>query len=193
MAPAATIIRGGRLLDPAQRSAPRADVLVIDGTIAAIGPPGSEAPSDAETFDGESLLMHAGLVNSHTHGNTNFGKGTHDRWTLELLLNATDEWAENQTFENKYLNAYLGAVEMLLKGCTTCYDLTFGFPLVTVEELGAIGQAYIDAGMRAVVAPMLLDTSFYRGIPGRSKPCRRAARPRSRPPTCSASTRYSAK
>jgi guanine deaminase len=85
---------------------------------------------------------------------------------LELLLNASGEWAENQTLDDKYLNTYLGAVEMLSKGCTTCYDLTFGFPLVSVAELAAIGQAYVDAGMRAVIAPMLLDTSFYKGIPG---------------------------
>ena len=55
---------------------------------------------------------------------------------------------------------------MLLKGCTACYDLTFGCPLASVEELNAIGQAYLDAGMRAVVAPMLADMSFYQAIPG---------------------------
>ena len=110
--------------------------------------------------------MHAALVNCHTHGNTNFAKGTHDRWTLELLLNGTGEWAENQSLEDKYLNAYLGAVEMLTKGCTACYDLTFGFPLASVEEMNAIGQAYLDAGMRAVIAPMLMDISFYQAIPG---------------------------
>ncbi len=60
----------------------------------------------------------------------------------------------------------LGAVEMLQQGCTTCDDLTFGFPLVTVDELIAIGQAYVNAGMRAVVAPMLQDISFYQAIPG---------------------------
>ena len=31
----------------------------------------------------------------------------------------------NRSPENKYLNAYLGAVEMVLKGCTACYDLSF--------------------------------------------------------------------
>jgi guanine deaminase len=160
------IIRGGKLLDAASRSAHAADILVVDGDIAAIGAPGMAAPPAAATFDASHTLMHAGLVNGHTHGSTNFSKATHDRWTLELLLSGSVEWAHHQTLEEKYLNTYIGAVEMLQKGCTTCYDLTFGFPLVTVEELFAIGKAYVDAGMRAVVAPMLQDVSFYNAIPG---------------------------
>jgi len=162
----ALIIRGGKLLDAASRSAPLFDVLVIDGIITAIGAPGMPAPADAETFDASNTLMHAGLVNGHTHGSTNFSKATHDRWTLELLLSGAGEWAYNQTLEQKYLNTYIGAVEMVQKGCTTAYDLTFGFPLATPEELFAIGRAYVDAGMRAVIAPMLQDVSFYKAIPG---------------------------
>jgi 5-methylthioadenosine/S-adenosylhomocysteine deaminase len=161
------IIRGGRPLDAASRTAAFVDILLIDSAIAAVGVPGMEAPSEAEVFDAAGTLMHAGLVNCHTHGNTNFAKGAHDRWTLELLLNGSGEWAENQTLEdNKYLNAYLGAIEMITKGCTVCYNLTFGFPLASVEEMNAIGQAYIDAGIRAVIAPMLMDISFYNAIPG---------------------------
>lgn len=161
-----TLIRGGRLLDAASRSAPPVDLLVTDGVITALGAPGLAAPADAEVFDATGTLMHAGLVNGHTHGSTNLSKATHDRWTLELLLSGSGEWATNQTRSHKYLNTYIGAVEMLQKGCTTAYDLTFGFPLATVDELYAIGQAYVDAGMRAVVAPMLQDVSFYKAIPG---------------------------
>ena len=47
----ALIIRGGKLLDAASRTAPLADILVIDGTIAAIGSPGLAAPAEAATFD----------------------------------------------------------------------------------------------------------------------------------------------
>jgi guanine deaminase len=161
-----TVIRGGRLLDAPNRRADKTDLLVADGRIAAIGPPGLAAPADAQFLDASNTLMHAGLVNAHTHGNTNLSRATHDRWTLELLLSGTGEWVPHQTTAHKTLNTTLGAVEMLQKGCTTCYDLTFGFPIVTVNELIAIGQAYVDAGMRAVVAPMLQDISFYRAIPG---------------------------
>jgi guanine deaminase len=160
------LIRGGRLLDAAQRSAPLADLLVVDGVITQVGEPGMAAPLDARVFDASGTLMHPGLVNGHTHGSTNLAKATHDRWTLELLLSGAPGWAAGQTLEQKHLNTYIGAVEMMQKGCTTAYDLTFGFPLVTVDELIAIGQAYVDAGMRAVIAPMLQDISFYKAIPG---------------------------
>ncbi len=175
---ASTIIRGGRLLDAPKRAAPFRDILVTDGVIVAIGEPGMAAPAGAVAYDAGSTLIHAGLVNGHTHGSTNFSKATHDRWSLELLLSGAGEWAANQTLEQKYLNTMIGAVEMLSKGCTTAYDLTFGFPLVTVEELYAIGQAYIDAGMRAVVAPMLQDISFYKAIPGLYDALPRAERAR---------------
>ena len=159
------IIRGGTLLDVATRSAPAADVLVVDGRIDAIGAPGMQAPADAAVFDAAGTLMHAGLVNGHTHGSTNFAR----RRTTAGPGAAAERLGRvgaNQTLEEKYLNTYIGAVEMVQKGCTTCYDLTFGFPLASVEELFAIGRAYVDAGMRAVVAPMLQDVSFYKAIPG---------------------------
>lgn len=101
---AKVIVRGGRLLDPAARSAEPADLLIVDGVIAAIGPPGLPAPADALPFDASHTLLHAGLVNGHTHGSTNFSKATHDRWTLELLLSGSGEWAHGQTLEQKYLN-----------------------------------------------------------------------------------------
>jgi len=37
--------------------------------------------------------------------------------------------ASNHTLEDKYLNGLLAAVEMIRKGCTTCYDLFFEFPM----------------------------------------------------------------
>jgi guanine deaminase len=160
------IIRGGQLIDAAARSASPCDILVIGDTIAEIGAPGLAAPNDAVTFDASGTLMHPGLVNSHTHGLCNFLKGRADRWTLELLLTGAGEMTDGQTLEDKYLNTYIGAIEMLLKGCTTCYDLTYGVPLASAEDLIAVGQAYRDAGMRAVLAPMIADITFYKGIPG---------------------------
>ena len=161
-----TIIRGGRLLNAAARSAPLQDILIEDGGIVAVGAPGMEAPSDATVIDASTSLMHPGLINGHTHGMGNLCKGMEDRFTLELLWTASWAMLDNQTLEYKYLNAYLGAVEMVMKGCTVAYDLTFGFPIASLEEMEAIGQAYLDAGMRAVLAPMIADIGFYRAIPG---------------------------
>ena len=89
-----------------------------------------------------------------------------DRWTLELLLAAAPWITGNRSAEDKYLSTQLGAVEMVLKGCTACYDLSFEWPLPSTEGLAQAAQAYADVGMRAVVAPMVADRSFYEAIPG---------------------------
>ena len=87
-APAWTIIRGGRILDPARRRADPADLLLRGERIEALGPPGLEAPAEAVPVDATDRLLLPGLVNAHTHGHGSLGKGTGDRWNLELLLNA---------------------------------------------------------------------------------------------------------
>src|SRR5262249_21727708 len=58
------------------------------------------------------------------------------------------------------------AVEMLRKGSTACYDLAAMLPVPSVEGMNSIAQAYADVGMRAVIAPMIADRSFYEAIPG---------------------------
>jgi guanine deaminase len=162
----ATIIRQGRVLDLARLRAEPADLLIIGDTIAEVGPPGLAAPTEAVTIDAANTLLHPGLINAHTHGHGNLAKGMGDRWTLELLLAAAPWISGHRTLEDKYLSTHVGAIEMLLKGCTACYDLALEFPLPTPEGLEACGRAYRDAGMRAVLAPMVAELSFFEAIPG---------------------------
>ena len=161
-----TIIRGGRLVDAGRHRAEPADILIRGDTIAEIGPPGLAAPDDAVAIDARQKLLHPGLINAHTHGHGNLAKGMGDRWTLELLLAAAPWLNGNRTADDKYLSTFVGAIEMLLKGCTACYDLTVEFPLPSVEGLEACAHAYADAGMRAVLAPMVAEFSFFESIPG---------------------------
>src|SRR3984893_15434197 len=161
-----TMLRGGRVLDIAAGTAELADILVEDDTIREIGPPGCPAPADAVEIAAARRLLHPGLVNAHTHGHGNLAKGMGDRWPLELLLSAAPWITGNRTAEDKYLSTQLGAVEMVTKGCTACYDLSFEWPLPTAEGLALAGKAYADVGMRAVSARMVADRSFYEAIPG---------------------------
>jgi 5-methylthioadenosine/S-adenosylhomocysteine deaminase len=161
-----TILRGGRLLDIAAGTAEPADILIEDDTIREIGPPGLAAPEGAAEISAARRLLHPGLVNAHTHGHGNLAKGMGDRWTLELLLTAAPWITGNRSLDDGYLSTQLGAVEMVMKGCTACYDLSFEWPLPSPEGLALAAQAYADVGMRAVVAPMVADRSFYEAIPG---------------------------
>jgi 5-methylthioadenosine/S-adenosylhomocysteine deaminase len=161
-----TIVRGGRLLDVRAHRADAADILVTGDTIAEIGAPGLAAPAGATVVDARGLLLHPGLVNAHMHGHGNLAKGLGDLWTLELLLTAGPWISGGRTQEERYLSAKLGAVEMVLKGTTATYDLPLEFPAPTPEGVDAVGRAYAEVGMRAVVAPMVADRTLYEAIPG---------------------------
>lgn len=160
-----TVIRGGRVVDIKGHAAPKADILVRGDTIVEIGAKVS-APDSATMIDAGGRLLHPGLINGHTHSHGNLAKGMVDRVTLELLLTAGPYMSGARTLEDKYLSSLIGACEMVMKGCTAAYDLAAEFPMPTAEGLAAIGQAYADVGMRAMLAPMVADTSFFQAIPG---------------------------
>jgi 5-methylthioadenosine/S-adenosylhomocysteine deaminase len=159
------VIRGGLVLD-ADSFLGAADILVQDGVITAVGAPGMPAPQDAQIIDASRRLLHPGLVNAHTHGHGNLSRSMGDRWTLELLLAAAPHMSPYTSIDEKRISATIGAAEMLLKGCTACYDLFVEFPLPTEEGIAAVAEAYAEAGMRAVIAPMMADMTLYEAIPG---------------------------
>ena len=160
------VIRGGRVLDFSTGEAPLLDVLVRDAKILDLRPPGAAVPEQAEVVNAEDKLLIPGLINAHTHGHCSLGKGWGDRWTLELLLNAGPWIRGRRTLEDKKLAARLNAAEMVLKGCTACYDLYFEFPLPSCDGLAAVAEGYAEVGVRAVIAPMMADLSLYEALPG---------------------------
>lgn len=160
------LVRGGLVLDPASIRFQPADLLVDGDTIADVVTPGSVPAEGKQVVEAAGMLVMPGLVNGHNHAQTNLAKGLADRWTLELLLNHAPWTGGRRTLEDKYLSAAIGACEMLRKGCTASYDMFAEFPLPTVEGVNAVAQAYADVGIRATIAPMMADKSFYEAIPG---------------------------
>jgi 5-methylthioadenosine/S-adenosylhomocysteine deaminase len=158
------VIRGGLVLG--RHGAEAADILVAGDSIVAVGPPGMVVGEPSEVLDATGRLLSPGLINAHTHSGGNLARSIHDRWTLELLLNGSVANVGGQTIEEKYLSAVIGALEMISKGCTACYDLFFEFPAPTVDGIKAVARAYADTGLRSVIAPMVADRSFYQAIPG---------------------------
>ena len=163
----AVIIRGGRVLDAETHRADHADVLVDGAVIREIGRPGMAAPEGATTLDARDRLLIPGLVNAHTHAHGALVRGlAGDRVPLELLLNQAGVLNGNRTIEDKYLSAQLSAIEMVRKGCTACYDMFVEFPAPSIDGVHAVARAYTDVGIRAVVAPMMADRTFYQALPG---------------------------
>jgi 5-methylthioadenosine/S-adenosylhomocysteine deaminase len=160
------LVRGGRVLQPGCERFEPADIVIDGESIADVLPPGSVPAEGKLVVEAAGKLVIPGLVNGHNHAQTNLAKGLADRWTLELLLNHAPWTGGRRTVEEKYLSAAIGACEMLRKGCTASYDMFAEFPLPTVDGVNAVAQAYADVGLRATIAPMMADRSFYEAIPG---------------------------
>ena len=122
---------------------------------------------DAELIRADDRLLIPGLVNSHTHSHGALNRGAvDDRVSLEMFLTGGGASARARGLEDKYLSAALSAAEMIRKGCTACFDLTVELPEPSHDGIAAVARAYQDAGMRAVVAPMIADRTIYQALPG---------------------------
>lgn len=87
-----TLIHNGLVHDAVHRDACKADILLADGKIAAIGTD-LTAPADAVVFDADGLEVYPGFVDAHTHiGLDGYGIGyegcdyneMNDIWTPQL-------------------------------------------------------------------------------------------------------------
>jgi len=142
-------------------------VLIEDGFIRAIEPPGQITRGSLERIEASDRLLAPGLVNGHTHGHGGLGKGAvADRVPLEVFLSASGAINGNRTIEDKRLSATLTAVELVRKGCTAAYDLFVEYPIPSREGMDAVAEAYGEVGMRAVIAPMMADRTLYSALPG---------------------------
>jgi len=169
-----TIIRGGLVLGDHGRAAPQ-DLLIDDGRIVAIENPGFDVSDDVELISAsDRLLIPAWSIRTPIR----MARSTAARWMTSLAGDfpyrrrcqytlARDRGQISQ-------GAALSAAEMIRKGCTACFDLTVELPRPSHEGISAVARAYRDAGMRAVVAPMIADrTPSIRRCPACSTRCRR--------------------
>lgn len=163
--PGYVLIRDALISDAGFRRGVKGDILIKDGIIKEIGA-NLAVPEGASIVDASSLLVHAGLINAHTHGHGGLARGQGDRWTLELLLAAGPWITGSRSLQDKKLTTQIVAAEMVLKGCTAAYDLYYEFPAPSIDGMDAVAEAYAEIGMRAVLAPMVADHSFYEAIPG---------------------------
>src|SRR5687767_11954611 len=62
------LISGGRIIDPSQNLDAAADLLILDGKVAAIGTDASRnAPTDTPRLDASGKIVCPGLIDLHVH------------------------------------------------------------------------------------------------------------------------------
>lgn len=154
-----------------------ADILVIDGRIAAVRPGIAEAlrggapvPEIAgrtvgRTIDAAGRLVIPGFVNAHYHSHDVLLKGCFETIPLELwVLSALPPAFPKRSKEELRVRTLLGAAECLRSGITTVQDLATVFPY-DEEHVDTILQAYEDVGIRCVFALQIADVPGAKSIP----------------------------
>jgi len=61
------VIRNGTIVDGTGAEEQQADVLLADGHVMAVVPPGSAVPADAEVLDASGCIVTPGFIDPHTH------------------------------------------------------------------------------------------------------------------------------
>lgn len=148
-----TLIRGPRVLalDEADTEHARADILVADGIIQAIGP--DLDAGGAAIIEAAGMLAMPGLVNGHFHSQQNLMAGSAPSLPLELFMlhEVPPPGVPGPSPELVRLQTLLGAVEMLRGGVAAVHDDAFHNPGPTRAGIDAMMGAYAEAGIRATV------------------------------------------
>jgi 5-methylthioadenosine/S-adenosylhomocysteine deaminase len=157
------LVHGGDVL-LADRSLVRADVLVRDGAIAAIG---ADLHADVRVLDATAAIVVPGLVNAHYHSGENFNPGLYENLPLDIWFVHSHQVTrtEPMSADAIYTRTLLGAVQMLRSGTTAVVDFLFEAPEITLATLEPVVRAYRDIGMRATILLGVSDRPFLDSLP----------------------------
>jgi cytosine/adenosine deaminase-related metal-dependent hydrolase len=162
-------VRGATLVDPVagEEGGTKADILVRDGQIAAIGEGAAavRAPDDAEIFEASSLIAIPGLVNAHYHSHDALLKGAFDVMSLERwAVRALPRYFPPRSDRELRLRTLIGAAECLRGGISTVQDMLSLWPL-TSRQAAIVRDTYRETGLRVVLGLQLADTGPLDTIP----------------------------
>ncbi|XDA97560.1 8-oxoguanine deaminase [Sulfitobacter sp. LCG007] len=142
------LIRGAELIltmDDMRRELTGEDILIRDGTIAAIGPALS---TTGEVIRAQGCLVTPGLVNTHHHlyqTLTRAVPGAQDALLFGWLRTLYPIWA-GFTPEHMFVSAQIGLAELALSGCSLSSDHLYLYP--NGSRLEDTIHAAADLGLR---------------------------------------------
>jgi len=161
------VIRGAYVLtcDGADRVYTSGDIVIDEGRITAVGQVADETVvRGARMIEGRERLAAPGLINAHMHSTSTLLKGTTDHLSPPAFMWRKQADTAGRTSREIYISALLGCLEMLQTGTTTCLD-HFPDQRFGLADVEAVAQAYVDAGMRAVLGLRVFDEAFTDILP----------------------------
>lgn len=154
-----TLIRGGTVLtqDPDLGELARADVLIQDGDIAAVGP---DLPSeDARVIDAAGDIVIPGFVDTHRHTWETCIRTCAPDFALITYFSAIlDKFAPHYRPEDVHSATLWGALECINAGITTLVD--WAHIMNTPDHADASVDALTESGIRSVFAYGFPNTSL---------------------------------
>ncbi len=139
------------------------DILIRNGQIESIGEI-ADPPPDARIVNGRCRLVAPGLVNAHWHSPMQLSHGTSDRTNHKVFMWENQVDTANRSQEEIYVSATIGCLQMLKSGTTSVID-HFPEQGFGVEDVETVVRAFVDCGMRAVVALRIFDGEYADILP----------------------------
>ncbi len=140
--------------------------ILIDGNkISKIGSFSLDEIKADETVCGNNKIVIPGLINSHTHSYTGYLKGSIDNVPLDIYMLYAIAQGSHRTERQIYISSALEALNMLKRGITSAVDHLAQRPSISEQGVSASAQGFKDLGMRAKIATMFADKSFFETVP----------------------------
>lgn len=124
MRSASTLVQGGRVvtMDPTIGEIDGADVLIVDGTIRAVGP-ALDAPEGVEVIDARNTIVSPGFVDTHRHVWQTQLRTIATNWSLfDYTCRMRFGYSACYEPSDVHLGNLVGALEALHAGITTIVD-----------------------------------------------------------------------
>lgn len=140
------------------------NLLIENGKITKIGD-FEVTKEPEEVIDAKGKLVMPGLINAHSHSYTGLLKGTVDTVPLDIYMLNAIAGGSFRSPEEIYVSTMTQALEMLKTGTTSVIDHFSERPAVSIEGIKSVVDAFADSGMRATIAPMYADKSYFETVP----------------------------
>ena len=164
----AIALTGGLVMASAESPAERADIVIRDGRILALGRDlDLSAHAVVRTEDASGKLILPGFINTHYHSHDRWDRGRFSSLPLEIWMSLYNPptYGRGWTTDEIYLRTLLGGMELIRGGATAVLDDVHLGMQIDDGSIAAVFRAYEDLGIRADVGIAYSDIPGHETIP----------------------------